>query len=417
MEPELTIGVAFTPREWRSMLHHHVRDHVVGVALRVIRDARMAVDEEMDVLVVDDEAPFLSPALMSSLRERGVPVVGLCDPDDVDGAGQGMLERMGVDVVLSVDVEAVGLLEAVRAATAGDDDLAPRFAEVVAGLDLDDPSIEVVRGGAGSVVAVGGPAGAGATEIAVALAQVWAGGSRTILVDVDEVAPGVARRLQRALHPQLLSALAGLRGGALDEAVVDGDLLEASLARPLGSAPDLPFDVLTGLADPRDWPLVRPEEVEALLGLLARRWLVVVMNLSPQLEDLSRFVDRFGPSRAALARSDHLVGVCEATPRGVLRFLDWFVEAGTLIGDRPVDVVVNRASRSGFGRAEVADALYEHAGSRLASVTFAPDDRQVSKAAWDGRLVPHWRFLRAMAVVKPTWAHPVRSRRSPDDGR
>jgi hypothetical protein len=400
MEPELTIGVAFTPREWRSLLHRHVRDHVVGVALRVIRDARMAVEEEMDVLVVDDEAPFLSPALMSSLRERGVPVVGLYDPDDVDGAGQGMLERMGVDVVLSVDVEAEELLEAVRAATAGDDDLAPRFAEVVAGLDLDDPSINVVGGGAGSVVAVGGPCGAGATEIAVALAQVWARASRTILVDVDEVSPGVARRLQRALHPQLLTALDGLRGGALDEAVgEDGDVVDASLACPLGSTSDLPFDVLTGLADPRDWPLVRPDEIEALLRLLARRWSMVVVNLGPHLEDLSRFVDRFGPSRAALARSDHLVGVCEATPRGVLRFLDWLVEASALIGDRPVEVVVNRASRSGFGRAEVADALYEHAGPRLASVTFAPDDKQVSKAAWDGRLVPPGRFLRAMAVV------------------
>ncbi|MEW6474326.1 MAG: hypothetical protein AB1679_18900 [Actinomycetota bacterium] len=396
MEPELTIGAAFTPRDWRASLQRHVRDHVAGVALRVIRDARMAVEEQIDVLVVDDEAPFLSPLLMSSLRERGIAVVGLYDPEDVDGAGEGILARLGVEVKLAVDAAPEELLAAVREATARDDDLDPRFEEVIAGLDLDDPTA-VAAGGSGSVVAVGGPGGAGATEVAVALAQVWASTSRTILVDVDEVAPGVARRLQRALHPHLLTALDGLRGAAI--AAPDGeegDLLDASLARPLGSAPELPFDVLAGLADPRDWPLVGPDDIDAVLGLLARRWSTVVVNLGPHLEDLSRFVDRYGPSRAALARSDHLIGVCEATPRGVLRFLDWLVDAVALVGDRPVDVIVNRAPRGGFERAEVGDALQEHAGPRLASVTFAPDDKRVSKAAWDGRLVPHGRFLRAI---------------------
>jgi hypothetical protein len=83
----------------------------------------------------------------------------------------------------------------------------------------------------------------------------------------------------------------------------------------------------------------------------------------------------------------------------VLRFLDWLVDATPLIGDRPVDVVVNRAPRGSFERAEVADALNEHAGPRLASLTFAPDDKRVAKAAWDGRLAPHGRFLRAIAEV------------------
>ena len=399
MQPELTIGVAFTPREWRVALQRHVRDHVVGVALRVVRDARTALEEQMDVLVVDDEAPFLSPLLMSSLRERGVPVVGLYDPEDVDGAGEGILERLGVDAVLAVDVEPEELLSAVRDVASRDDDLAPRFEELVAGLGLDVVAEDAVAR-VGRRVAVGGPPGAGATEVAVALTQVWGTQSRTILVDLDEVAPGVARRLHLALYPHLLTALDGVRGAGFDDqAQEDGDLLDAALARPLSSSGDLPFDVLAGLADGRDWPLVRPEDVDALLGLMTRRWATVVVNLGPHLEDLSRFVDRYGASRAALARSDHLVGVCEATPRGVLRFLDWLVDATAITSDRPVDVVVNRAPRAGFQRAEVADALYEHAGPRLASVTFAPDDRRVAKAAWDGRLVPPGRFLRAVALA------------------
>lgn len=398
MEPELTIGVAFTPREWRVTLQRHVRNHVAGVALRLVRDARMTVEEDIDVLVVDDEAPFLSPLLMRSLQERGVPVIGLYDREDVDGAGEGILERLGVDTLLPVDVPADELLDAARALAARDDDLAPRFEEVIAGLELggDDDCFPEH----GRVVAVGGPPGAGATEIAVALAQLWAARSRTLLADVDEVAPGVARRLHLALHPHLLTALDGLRSAGFEEvAGDDGDLLDAALARPLGSAPELPFDVLVGLADPRDWPLVRPEDMEALLGMAARRWSMVVVNLGPHLEDLSRFVDRYGTTRAALARADQVVGVCEATPRGVLRFLDWLVDAMTLAPDRPVDVVVNRAPRGAFQRGELAEALHEHAGPRLASVTFVPDDRRVPAAAWDGRLVPPGRFLRAVGGV------------------
>ena len=397
MEPELTIGVAFTPREWRAALHRHVRDHVKGVALRVVRDGRMALEEHFDVLVIDDEAPFLSPMLLASLRERAIPVIGLYDPDDVEGASEGLLERLGVETLLPVDVESDELVDAVRAAASSHDFLAPRFEEVIAGLDLGDGAEETPRGG--RIVAVGGPAGAGATEIAVAVAQVLGGRLRTILVDIDEVAPGVARRLQRALYPHLLTALDGLRGAGLDETPLDGDFIDASLARPLDSAPDLPFDVLAGMADPRDWPLVRAEDVEALLGLLARRWPLVTINLGPHLEDLSRFVDRYGPSRAALMGSGQVVGVCEASPRGVLRFLDWLVEASPLIGERPVDVVVNRAPRGGFGQAEVAEALFEHAGPRIASLSFVPEDRHVAKAAWDGRLVPQSRFLRAVAGV------------------
>ncbi len=398
MEPELTIGVAFTPREWRVGLQRHVRDHVVGVALRLVRDARTTVEEHINVLVVDDEAPFLSPMLMSSLRERGVPVIGLYDPEDVDGAGEGILERLGVDTLLPVDVPADELVGAARALAARDDDLAPRFEEVIAGLELDGGDAGVPEHG--RLVAVGGPPGAGATELAVALSQVWAARWRTLLADVDEVTPGVARRLHLALHPHLLTALDGLRSAGFEGvAGDDGDLLDAALARPLGSAPELPFDVLAGLADPRDWPLVRPEDIEALLGMAARRWPMVVVNLGPHLEDLSRFVDRYGTSRTALASADQLVGVCEATPRGALRFLDWLVDTTTLAPDRPVDVVVNRAPRGAFQRGELADALHEHAGPRIASVTFVPDDRRVAAAAWDGRLVPPGKFLRGVAEV------------------
>lgn len=94
MQPEMTIGVGFTPRPWRTLMQRHVRDHVLGVALRVVREARMALEEHIDVLVVDDEAPFLTPMFSTALRERGLPIVGLYDPDDV------RLGRRGIPAAL-----------------------------------------------------------------------------------------------------------------------------------------------------------------------------------------------------------------------------------------------------------------------------------------------------------------------------
>lgn len=295
MQPEMTIGVGFTPRPWRTLMQRHVRDHVLGVALRVVREARMALEEHIDVLVVDDEAPFLTPMFSTTLRELGVPVVGLYDPDDVDSAGEGFLRRCGIDVVFPVTVPIEDLVETLSDLAAGGDvDEAARFEQVVAGLDLGDEDVPVENG---HVVAVGGPSGAGATESAVALAQATAAQSATLLIDVDEVNPGVARRLSLALYPHLLTALDGLKGAgweATDLERTDGPLTGA-LARSLASADDPPFDVLAGLADPRDWPLVRGEDVEALLSLATTRWSTVVVNLGPHLEDLSRWVDRTPP--------------------------------------------------------------------------------------------------------------------------
>ena len=54
------------------------------------------------------------------------------------------------------------------------------------------------------------------------------------------------------------------------------------------------------------------------------------MTTSPLIEDLQRWGDRFGVSRRVLAIADVVVGCCEPTPRGVLRYLDWIAEAARL---------------------------------------------------------------------------------------
>ena len=300
---ELVVGVVSSARPWRSALQRHVRDHAAGVALRVVRDSRVALEEHVDVLVVDDETSFLDAAFLGALRERRVTVAGVYDPTEADAHGEAVLRRLGVDVVVPATLAPEDLLAhlaEVRPARGPDD----AFDELVAGLDLAGAEAPAEAPPA-ELVAVGGPPGSGATEVAVALAAALSARARTVLVDVDEVRPGVARRLQLGVHPHVLTALDLVRGVALGDAAAPAEAsggeypLARILARPApgGPAASLPFDVVAGLADPRDWAVLRGDDVLALFDELLGPWRYAVANLGPSLEDLSRWVDRYGARR------------------------------------------------------------------------------------------------------------------------
>ena len=403
----ITVGIVYTPLEWRPAFQRYVRDYVAGVSLRLVRDSRMAMEEHLDVLVVDNDTSFLSPPFVAALRGRGVRILGLYDPDEPDLRGANALQKLGVDRISPSALAPEDLLAQLQE-LAPVRDLDHRFEEVVAGLDLDDAADR------GTVVAVGGPPAAGATEVAIALTDVLATRRRCVLLDVDEVDPGVARRLQLGLYPHVLSALDELSG-----AVVPGDAdrtvgpFTSVLARSANGA-DNPhgFDVITGLANRRDWALIHGDEVGALVDGLADRWACVVVNLGPHLDDLSRYVDRFAGSRAVVAIAEDVVGVCEASPRGLLRFLDWLSDVDELAPGQRIHLAVNRTPRSPFRQGELQAQLHEHAGPRLASLTFLPEDAAVSRAAWDGVVVGRSRFRRAVEELAAKVApEPARRRR------
>lgn len=97
-----------------------------------------------------------------------------------------------------------------------------------------------------------------------------------------------------------------------------------------------------------------------------------------------------------VAAAEHIVGVCEASPRGLLRFLDWLSDVDELAPEQRVHVAVNRTPRAPFRQGELQAQLHEHAGPRLASLTFLPEDAAVSRAAWDGVVVGRSRIRRAI---------------------
>jgi CO dehydrogenase nickel-insertion accessory protein CooC1 len=393
---DLAIGVLYSARPWRAALQRYVRDHVAGVTLRLVRDSRMLQEEEVHVVVLDDETTFLTPAFVAALRERGVKVAGVYDPAEAGPAGPALLARLGVDATVPSTLTSEDLFArlAELAPEAGVDD---QFRDLVASLEMtSDDAL-----GGPTTVAVGGPPGSGATEIAVALADIASRTRPTILADVDEVHPGIARRLGLALHPHLLTVLDAMRGVSMEQPATAGDPIGAGLAQPVvGSLHTRPaFDVIVGLANRKDWPLVRGDDVRLFLKALVARWPTVIVNLGAHLEDMSRWVDRFAASRAAGEVADVVVAVSDASPRGLLRFFDWLAELSEVAPDRRVVGVVNRAPRSKFRQVELVDQMRTNADRWLDSVFVVPDDPRVGRAAWDGVLVPRGRFVRAVERI------------------
>lgn len=391
----LAVGAVVSAREWRGALQRHCRDHVADTVVRMVRDARDALEEPVEVLVVDDDTSYLSAPFVLRLRERGVVTVGIYDPDEADGHGYRYLLSVGVDLALPATLPPEELLEAVS-------ELRPdrvtqrRFRDLTAG--LEERIDECQR----RVIAVTGPTGSGATEVSIALSALLADGAagpagagRPLLLDLDDVQPSIARRLGLGLHPHIVTAIEALRRERVDAIGEAAASLEQCLARPAVGAPP-PFDVLVGLASRDDWALLRADDALDLVDEASARWPVVVARLGAVLDDLGRWVPRYDVARRGLQRSTVLVAVCEASPLGVLRFLDWLGEASLLAPGGAVDVVLNRAPRSPDQRAQLIDQLVEVGGPRIRSITPAPRDRRVERAAWDAEVPGRGPFLKSL---------------------
>jgi hypothetical protein len=371
------VGVVLSPRGWSEALHAFVADHVPGVELRVVRDRRAALDEAPHILILDATTAWLTQAFVAEAEVAGVRLVGVYDRAD-GGTSRDRLAGLGLTHLLEEAMppeDVMFLLERLRpTVSSGDRSLRESPTE----LPVADAAI----------VPVGGPSGSGARELAVGLAAHWAGeGWSTLLVDANETTPGVARRLGLGFYPHLLTAVERSSADGLDgvrTTLADG-------VRPL------PFDVITGLATPRDWDRLVPSDVMQLLSVCRGGWERIVVTTSPLVEDLSRWGDRFGISRHVLRNADMVAGAAEPTPRGVLRYLDWFADVGLLRAD--VVTVMNKVPSSRRVASEARQQLLDVGGSLVEDVWEVPFDRTVAAAEWDGRLVTRGRFRKAIAAV------------------
>ena len=380
-EPE--VALVFSPEGWVEGLHRHLTDHGGARVRQVVMEPSLALDEEYGTLIVSHRWPALTRPFVEAVHARRRKLLGVFD--SAEPAGRDHLLTLGVDRVIESDAPMADFLEALVS-------LAP--------VEVDDATAHrALRGlvegsapGAGDevaspLVAVGGPPGGGATELAIELARAGSLDRRRIaLVDADDVLPSVAQRLALTIEPNLRTAVDAVEYGM------------GELTGSLVTAPDCSFDVVCGLPSVAAWSQVRPGEVLDVLDAVAHARDAVVVDVSSRLEDIGVGVgrSRYGITRAVVGAAGVLVAVGSGTPVGVTRLLGWIADARSL-GDAPVHVVVNRCPADGFRRAEIADEIERTFPP--AALWFVPDDDRVTTAAWAGSHVAAGPFTRAVAAV------------------
>lgn len=371
----MSFRVGATLGSWSRALRAYVADHSGDMEIVLVRDQRAATTSGLSVVCVDPSTVWVSAGLVAELVEAGVVVVGMfADQADADRwVAWGVEHRLSLD---TAPEHMAFLLASLRPAT-----LTP------------SPTVDTtmshsaagVSGGVGSLVVVGGPSGSGAREVAVGLADRWSVSGSTVVVDCAETGGTVAARVGLGEHPNVLGALRAVDTGAEVADVV---------AAPVPGGRLVPFEVIAGLPSAAEWPQMSSAGVQRLLGVCVQRWSTVVAVTGPVVEDLRRWVDRYGVSRDLLATAPVVVGVCAASPNGVLAFASW------LSAVRPqavVQVIVNKVpAGSPFVRGEVFDRLRSLCGDRVELVGALPWDRRVTHAEWNGELVRRGRFARAV---------------------
>ncbi len=375
---DVQVAVGHTVRPWRSELQRHARDFVTGVQIQVYRDGRALQAAHFDALLLDGSSSLLDASLMAHCAEHQIPVAAVYDPrDDADGSERARVKALGVSMVHPSTLDDL-LVTFSRRGPAGTD---------AAEAAVTDPVEPTTSPWLGQVIAVGGPGGSGTTEVAVGLAAAAAASGRTILVDIDELRPSVARRLGLTLSPHIINAIdeVSYLWRTSDQHALDAQVA-AVLARPAVANPHgLPFDVIAGLPSASEWASVPPDRLADLLTVLRRLYATIVLRLGPSLEDLSRWIDRFAASRLGAREADRIVSVADGSPTGVAESLDWLAELHE-VTDTSVDLVVNRVPPGKFRRAELAEVLEQAAGSSVASVSSIRYDKTLGDRSWFGEL-------------------------------
>ena len=372
-EPEIALVVS--AEAWVDALHRYCADHGGARVRCLVLDPAVALDEDFDVLVTGERWPALTRPFVDALHRdrRRVLVVG--DPARRDE----LVARLGIDALVdgggtpAVVVDSVlGLLP-----TGG---LRPSPA-VIAPAERDSaPRPTPVRDRLPFVV-VGGPWGAGSTEVALALAaRCVRRGGRPVVVDADPATPSLAVRLGLPLEPNLCTAVDAAAYGL---GAVPGALFDLGDGWPV---------VLVGAPTRRAAAALSGPEVVAVGEVLAGRFAPVVFDVS----DGRAGPDDDGVCRALAARAAAVIAVGGANPVGVVRLAEWIAgirEDATVA----VHVVVNRAPANRSRRAELAGELQRT--GRIAGLTFAPSDPRVEDAAWAAGLVERGPFTKAIDAV------------------
>jgi hypothetical protein len=117
---------------------------------------------------------------------------------------------------------------------------------------------------------------------------------------------------------------------------------------------------------------VSTQDVLDVVAAARRRHEYVVVDLE----------ERTASAHAVVDEASAVVGVVHASPVGVVRGLEWTVDAIGRGGTTPLHLVVNHAPRSRFRQEEIRAEIERTV--RASSFGWCPHDGAVETAAWDG---------------------------------
>ena len=374
---EPAIMLAHSPRPWAQELHFFLMDHGGATVRGYVMTAEDATAERYDVLIVDDVTSFLSSRLISTLQRAGTKVVGIFDGEDSEGAGKQRLGELGVDEAVPQSITSAELVQVVHRVAGPALEAAPLMTDLlaeVADRQIDAESGAPTRPERGTIIVVAGATGgAGATEVAIALApELRSLGAATVLVDADDQAPSVAQRLGLGLHPNIRTGVDAVQHGS------------GSLDHSLTRMPSLGIEVLCG-------------EVGEVVRELARTRGFVVVNVGSRVEDLPELGGpaRFGVARSVLSLADEIVLVGTPSPVGATRVVDWLADTRSIVSGARLHVVINQHPGGTYTAGELESELTRTVSP--ASIRFAPYDKRVLKAAWEGEPVARGPFVKTVA--------------------
>ena len=297
--------------------------------------ARLGSGRRWSAVLVDADAPGLDRDLIGAAHAAGAAVLV------VDGRGQRDWAALGADGVLPPRLERAVLDDALRAVARPVRRTTPRQGEPAA--------TTAAASHLGALVVVTGDPGAGASTVAMAVAQHAAATSPGAVVLAD-----LCLDADQAVLHGVGDVVPGLP--ELVEAHRHGTPSPGSVAQLLYDIDERGYHLLLGLRRHRDWAALRPRAFEAAMGSLRATHTTVVCDVEADVEGEREtgsleVQDRNLLSRTAIATATTVVvvgtpslkglhGLVRAT-QGLLRF---GVEPDRLA------VVVNRAPRGPRGR-------------------------------------------------------------------
>jgi MinD-like ATPase involved in chromosome partitioning or flagellar assembly len=232
----------------------------------------------------------------------------------------------------------------------------------------------------GSLVAVTGPGGTGASTVAMALAQAMANDAQNLglvlLADLALDADLAMLHDARDVVPGVQELVDAFRSGALEPEGVRALTFDVV---------DRGYHLLLGLRNHRDWTAIRPRAFDAALDAMRQTFRVVVADIDHDVEGQERtgsleVEDRNVLARTCTANADLVVVVGQPGTKGLhalVRCVHQLLEHG--VGGERIVPMFNRVGHTVRHRAELsrAFAYLTDAGQRnaLASPLFLAERR------------------------------------------